>query len=233
MEQIEKQNLYTLILNRLIESILSDEIIVGEKLIPEIELAAMYGVSRNMLREALKTLEIFGIIESRHGSGTYVSEYAKQRIPNIAFTKALSKNQSVISLLEVRMVIESGLSALAAKKRTDDDIELLLRNVNSTYDYDCNSLTNSYADSFHMTIAYASHCDILVKYLESIYQQLSYSEYSVLKSKLSNEFFAKDLVEHHQILDSIVAQDSGNAQRLSYIHLQSRLNLILQLKDEA
>jgi len=228
---IEKQNLYTLIINKLIESILSDEIVVGEKLISETELAAIYGVSRNMLREALKTLEIFGVIESRHGSGTYVSEYAKQRIPNIAFAKALSKNQSVISLLEVRMVIESGLAALAAKKRTDDDIELMLQNVDSTYDYDRDSLTDLYSRSFHMTIAHASHCDILVKYLESIYQQLSYSEYSILKSKISNEYFAKDLVEHHQILDSIIAQDSGNAQRLSYLHLYNRLNLILQLND--
>ncbi len=232
MGQIEKQNLYTLILNRLIESILSDEIIVGEKLTPETELAVIYGVSRNMLREALKTLEVFGVIESRHGSGTYVSEYAKQRISNITFTKALSKNQSVISLLEVRMVIESGLSALAAERRTEEDIELLFRNVDRTYDYDSNSLTDLYSNSFHMTIAYASHCDILVKYLESIYQQLSYSEYSVLKSKLSSESFAKDLIEHKQILDSIIARDSGNAQRLSYIHLYNRLNLILQLKDE-
>src|SRR5688572_3824884 len=49
----------------------------GERLPPERELAALFKVSRSSLRQALKTLEVMGVLEARQGSGTYLTESAE------------------------------------------------------------------------------------------------------------------------------------------------------------
>ena len=114
MRTLERQSLTKQLMDVLIQNICTGDLPAGEKLPPEAELAEQLRVSRNTLREALKTLETFGIIESLHGQGTFVSATALQRIPNIEILKLLSENHDVQSLLDARLVIEPGLARLAA-----------------------------------------------------------------------------------------------------------------------
>ena len=106
MRAFERQSLTKQLMDVIIANITSGDLPVGEKLPPEAELAETLHVSRNTLREALKTLDTFGIIESLHGQGTFVSAHAMQRIPNIEILKLLSADHDVQSHLDARLVIE-------------------------------------------------------------------------------------------------------------------------------
>lgn len=230
MQPLGKQNLHKLMVDQFIKSILSGELKPGQKLVSEIDLASDFQVSRNMLREAMKTLEVFGVIESRHGQGTFISEYAKQRIANIGFAQTLAKNHSLSSLLETRIVIEPGLAEFAAQRRTDEDIDMLQGSIGTTLN-NYNSI-DSDKPMFHLAVAKASKCETLEKYLESIFLQLLYSDYPLMQEKMIGKYLEREIDEHQQILERIVSGDSAGARQLMYLHLVARFNLISSLQSE-
>jgi DNA-binding FadR family transcriptional regulator len=94
----------------------------GERLPTERELAETFGVSRAVVREAIRVLGAIGLVESRQGSGLYVRN---DPIPTVtrAFILSVSPDaESVDRLFEFRLVLESEAARLAATRRTDDDL---------------------------------------------------------------------------------------------------------------
>jgi GntR family transcriptional repressor for pyruvate dehydrogenase complex len=225
LRPLEKLNLYEIIVDRFVSDILSGELEPGQKLLPEVELASQLNVSRNMLREAMKTLEVFGIIESRHGTGTFLSEFAKQRVGNIAFTKTLSENHSLSAILETRVVIEPGLARFAAERRTDEDIQNLERCFGNTI-----RTGGKPEDMFHLAIARASKCELLEKYLESLFAQLLYSDYAELQTKVSDQQLKQEVEEHRQLLDYIIGGNGEATQKAMYKHLTNYFKMTRALK---
>jgi GntR family transcriptional repressor for pyruvate dehydrogenase complex len=104
------------------ELILSGELLPGDKLPSQRDLAASLGVSPVVVREAIKTLEERGLLEARVGSGTYVSELTHE---SIADTLGLLLRQGKMSfdhLHEVRRTLEIEIAGLAAARAQPDDI---------------------------------------------------------------------------------------------------------------
>ena len=77
--EVSRKNLYETVADKLEESIMSNSALVGTKLPPEQTVAENYGVSRNVVREAFKTLHERGIIEVKNGEGAYVSKPSLER----------------------------------------------------------------------------------------------------------------------------------------------------------
>lgn len=117
---------------------LSDELIVrfkqliargifvpGHRLPPERDLAEALAVSRPTLRQAMRALQIMGVIKARQGSGSYLAESASEimRVP-LEFALA-TKNVANTDLFETRCTLEVKLASLAAERRTEDDLEAL------------------------------------------------------------------------------------------------------------
>ena len=89
----------------------------------EIDLADELGVSRGALREAIRALELVGILESRHGSGTYVTGLTAADLLQGAATDSLHIDaSSALELMEFRRVVEPGSIVLATEKATPDQI---------------------------------------------------------------------------------------------------------------
>lgn len=213
-----------------IEAILDDRIKEGERLASEVRLATEFQISRNILREAMKTLEVLGIIEIYHGRGTFVSKYAKARIANVDFVRALAKNQTVIELLETRLVIEPGLAEFAAQRRTPDDIEQMWASIgNMVQDYS-DERRNDWI--FHRIVAQASRSEVLTQYLDSIYKRLQYSNYGVLASTFSERHLQNEIKEHQKILECIIDRDGKNAKNLMYVHIANRYNMIQSFQSK-
>lgn len=229
MRTFEKQSLNQQLMDLIISCIEADELTPGKKLPPEAELANQFNVSRNTLRETLKTLETFGVIESLHGQGTFVSEYAKQRIPNIGILKMLSANHSVHSLMDARLVIEPSLAKLAAERRTEQDIERL---QNSTQIILGECAPNNIDKMFHMVIASVAKCDILYSYLQAIYLQLMNSPYAIMQEKVSDNFTQKEIQDHKDITECIASCDGEGAKNLMEMHLRKRFNIIKSIWKE-
>jgi GntR family transcriptional regulator, transcriptional repressor for pyruvate dehydrogenase complex len=101
----------------------------GAKFPPEPELCDHLGVSRSSLREAARSLAALGVIESRHGSGTYVSAlHPAEIISRFSLSVELIPLEGVLELLEVRRVLEAHATAAAAA-RQDPQLELRLSDI--------------------------------------------------------------------------------------------------------
>jgi len=221
MRAFERQSLTKQLMDVIIDNITSGDLPVGEKLPPEAELAETLHVSRNTLREALKTLDTFGIIESLHGQGTFVSAHAMQRIPNIEILKLLSADHDVQSHLDARLVIEPGLARLAAERRTEEDIDLIERSIDTFLDS-----SHSIENMFHMRVAQAAKSPVLCGYLQAVCQQLVHTPYPLLQTRLLADYHESEVREHREILDAISDQDGSAARDLMHMHLKRRFKLM-------
>src|SRR5699024_5782236 len=112
--------------------IASGELAAGQKCPPEAELAAQLGVSRSSLREAVRAMSALGVMESRHGSGTYVSSLEPTVIlQNFALLVDLLPLDGLLELFEIRRLMESHAAAAAAANATPEVLAKLTALVES------------------------------------------------------------------------------------------------------
>ncbi len=221
MRTFHRQSLNQQLMDVLIQNILSGDLPIGQRLPPEAELAEHLQVSRNTLREALKTLETFGIISSVHGQGTFVSPNAHQRIPNIEIIKLLSQSHDAQSLLDARLVIEPGLANFAAERRTEEDLERIGASVGVFLNQEQGLET-----LFHMQVAQAAGSPVLYGYLQAVFQQLLHTPYPLVQEKLFTDYASSEVREHREILEAIADQDGASAHNLMYLHLKRRFKIM-------
>ncbi|MER3438009.1 MAG: FadR family transcriptional regulator [Chloroflexota bacterium] len=123
---------YEQVVRQICDRIRAGELLPGQKLPTEQALSESFGVSRAVIREAIKVLVSLGMVESRQGSGTYV---AANPIPSISRALTLSATpdeDSVLRLFEVREPLETTAARLAALRRADSQIGLLRQHAAAT-----------------------------------------------------------------------------------------------------
>ncbi len=207
------------IYQRIFETIVAGEFAVDARLPSETELAARFGASRPVVREALARLRDDGIIVSRQGSGSYV-----KRRPDVAvlrFTPGGSIDD-VQRCFEFRHAIEGSAAALAAERWEDADLaeiraafaalEVAIRN---------NELGVELDERFHLAIAKATHNPYYVSMQSSLQPHIRFGmnltrNLSMLRTA-ERVLAAQD--EHRVILDAIVARDPQAARRAMEDHI--------------
>ena len=97
----------------------------GDKLPPERELASMFQVSRSSLRDAIRSLEMMGLVEPRQGEGTVVRDLSADSLVNPLASMLVRSSGLVAELLDVRKILEPPLSARAATNASSEDIAYL------------------------------------------------------------------------------------------------------------
>ena len=107
------------VLQSLRQAIESGQFAVGERLPPERELATSFGVGRSSVREALSVLQMGGLLEVRHGQGTYVLEPAGMLVAAATPGDQLD----FLALTEARYAFELGVARLAAERRAPLGLE--------------------------------------------------------------------------------------------------------------
>jgi len=119
LEPIKKTRLYEEIVKQLVEQINNGTLKPGDRLPTERETAIQLNVSRTAIREALRSLELMGFIESKVGGGTYIRKITIDNVIN-PFSNLLTKDRKLIAeLIEVRQLLEVEVARLAARKVTD------------------------------------------------------------------------------------------------------------------
>ena len=124
-DSIQRIKLCEDVANHITERIRTQVWAVGRKLPPETELAALFDVSRATIRSAVKSLQLSGILYSRSGSGTYVSESAPLVLETRELADVMADPQNLYALVQARYILEPQLSALAAKNATEEEISQL------------------------------------------------------------------------------------------------------------
>ena len=113
-------------INFLTDAIIRRELKPGSKIPTEIELSEKLGVSRNTVREAIKTLIFMGVLEIRRPEGTFVrSGFTESLIDPMVYGIILNQDDSYDSLRELREMTEVGVMRLVIEKASDEEIEKL------------------------------------------------------------------------------------------------------------
>lgn len=127
-----RKPLATTVADALLDAIVGGDYAAGDSLPSEAELGAMHDVSRITVREAIKTLQAQGVIRIVNGKGSYVNPVADWVSLDavLRVTSAGGHDGDVaVQLIEVRRMLETGAAALAATRRTDEELDLLERHL--------------------------------------------------------------------------------------------------------
>jgi len=184
----------------------------GEKLPPERELAKLLGISLPSLREALRALSILGIAEMRPGSGTYLrSSMSDWSSDPFSLLFNLSRPLH-IDLFEARMGIEGIIAELAAKKRTEEDLQIMeaaLQEMRSHVEDKKEYI--KYEIEFHQAIIRAAKNTILKDFMEKMYKVLYESRKRTVEQL--RDVYQESYLEHYQIYRHIKEGDPKEAKK--------------------
>ncbi len=129
LSPISKNRLYEEIVGQLQERILHGELPAGSRLPAERDLAQALGVNRGTVREAIKKLEMLGLVEIRHGDGIYVKNYLESG--NLELLKSIIYSNRSISLdilkniLDLRAILAPEMAGVAARQRSSEDLTFM------------------------------------------------------------------------------------------------------------
>jgi GntR family transcriptional regulator, transcriptional repressor for pyruvate dehydrogenase complex len=185
----------------------------GSRLPPERELAGRFGVSRASLRQALKVLEIMGVISQRIGDGTYVNETAAQIFMHPMQLLVLLDSISLEELFETRMMVEPEIAARAAERAKSQDLVNLRAALNK--------MKNALDAETHIEGDLAFHSAILEASGNRVCQRM----FSVLQHALLNSMErtllapGTGLRSHYKIFKAIQARKPALARALMLEHL--------------
>ncbi|WP_427016587.1 FadR/GntR family transcriptional regulator [Pseudarthrobacter sp. P1] len=197
------------VLDSLRSAIEGGHIPVGGKLAAETALAAQYGVSRSVLREALRSCQALGLTETKTGKGTFVvSDRASGDLALGRF--------SARALMEARPHIEVPAAELAATRRTGEDLDSLHGILDAMVHEDDPQLWVALDASFHAAVARASGNEVFERVLADIRDGLA-SQSETINLMTGRQHYSDK--EHLAILAAIEGGDAAAAATAMGEHL--------------
>jgi GntR family transcriptional repressor for pyruvate dehydrogenase complex len=199
-----------------IKRLISTEAIVpGAKFPPERELAKEFGVNRASLRQALKVLEIMGVLTQRVGDGTYLSASAESILKEPLDFLILLDDLSHHELMETRMIVEPELAARAAERATTEDLIGLRRAISAMENCRTNQERLEADLAFHQCIFRASGNRICHLLFNVIHRSVLTSM-SQLSRRVSLD---RPLTFHKRIYAAIQQRNPEEARRQMLAHI--------------
>jgi GntR family transcriptional repressor for pyruvate dehydrogenase complex len=198
----------------------------GDRLPSERELAAQFGVGRSSLRDAIRTLEVMGVLESRHGAGTVIRDLDTDALVVPLASALLRKRELVSELLEVRMMIEPALAARAAKNATREEIakmeEILARQREKVR----RGVQPIEEDSeFHAALMLAARNGVVLRVMDVLMDLLRESRAKSLQTPGRLE---KSYAGHLRILRAIKKRDGAAAEAAVRRHLDEVQAIVMR-----
>ncbi|WP_321842171.1 FadR/GntR family transcriptional regulator [Paraburkholderia bannensis] len=217
------RNLAEHVVNYVNEQIASRALKPGDKLPTESSLMTLLGVSRTVVREAISRLQAMSVIETRHGIGSFVLEPRREPL-DLDVVPASTLND-LLSVLELRISLETECAGLAAQRASERD----LANIRTALDA-ISAATRSGGDSagadlqFHVSVARATgnryFVDILTQMGAALIPRHRIDSAGIAHSdpKAYAELVNR---EHESIFEAIARQDPEGARAAMRMHLSS------------
>jgi GntR family transcriptional repressor for pyruvate dehydrogenase complex len=222
---IQRSHVYEEVAYRLQKVILEGKLKPGDRLPSERELVRRFHVSRGSVRDAIRKLEITGLVRSRQGRGTAVRELSADALTAPLSTALARKEDILAELLDVRRMLEPPLAARAALYATDDEIAHL-RDVVRRQQQKVRrgQLTVEEDSEFHYTIAVAARNSVVCKVLDLLMDVVHESRSNSLQF---DERVKWSLAGHRRVLLAIEQHDPHAAEEAMRLHLQQISDLVL------
>ncbi|MCV9936907.1 FadR family transcriptional regulator [Boseaceae bacterium BT-24-1] len=220
--RISVQKSYEVLADRLRQTILGGSLAEGERLPTERELVSQTGLSRGSVREALRKLEVEGLVKTKLGrlGGNIVSRPGNDSMAHFVTQFVKGRRLSLRTLQQTRETLEPGLARLAAEHRTADDVTRLRElNAEMAQALDDRDRFAAINIAWHNAVATASRNDLLAAFLYSI-------SYDVVVSTVSEEYDTSGLRAevvraHERIITAIEAGDGDAAFRRMERHVKA------------
>ena len=216
-ETVRKVRRYEQVAEQIRKLIASGALKAGDKLPSERDLCRTLGVGRSSIRDAVRTLEVMGILEPRQGHGTLVRDLSADALV-VPLASVLTRKRELVSeLLDVRRMIEPGLAARAARNATPEEIghlEDILRRQQAKVRRGEPGIEED--SEFHYAIAVAARNTVVLRVLDVLMDLLRESRTRSLQSPGRLE---RSFAGHLRVLRAIKRGDPAGAERAVRQHL--------------
>jgi len=205
-------------INKIKQMIISGRVRPGEKLPREADLAAELGLSRSSLREAVKALSLINVLDVRQGDGTYATSMAPSLLLEaLSFIVDFHRDDTVLEFFEVRRILESAATALAAVRMSDDE-RVELGKVLEIADVSGPVDELVAADlEFHRKIALGAHNSVLASLVDNMSAPTIRAR--VWRGVTEPRALERTLDEHREIYRAIMSRDPDLARSWATLHI--------------
>ena len=223
------------------EEILNGTLEAGDKLPTEKELASQFGVSIVTLREALRSLQVIGLIEKKkgHGGGIFVSQINDESI-KISLSSFLNfKDLSIQHIYEARMILEPACARLAVERISPDEVIKLEDNLSSceemlkrpSQEFSKKDFFNidDRAIEFHKIIVNSVRNPIVILNFDYVMDFLKECELQLLVPDKNHSMWV--IRDHRNILDFLKNGDGKRCEEEMYLHLKKIEEYDIRLKE--
>jgi len=225
-ERIDKERLFKQVAHQIEAKIIDGNLKPGDMLAPERVMTEQFGVSRTVIREAVKVLELSGLVRVQHGRGVIVTRLSADNVTDSVIRYVKIQQSPIWALLELRSILEVGIADLAAERCNEEDIEKLdeiVRQMSAKVDSPA-----EYAEldlEFHLAIARAAHNRLFLLVLEPFMSLMR--EARRLGAAVPHA--SRRTFEHHElILEALKDRDGSEARRVMQEHLELVARLIAE-----
>ncbi|HPS56541.1 MAG TPA: GntR family transcriptional regulator [Spirochaetota bacterium] len=229
--KIDKTNLNDEISRQMISRILNGVLQPGDKLPPEREMAEQMNVNRNTLREALRRLELLGLLTVRQGDGIYTLDYRDsgsiELIKHILISQKEKTAEIIYDVLKIRTLVIPEMAALAAEKISGDELTTLLEITN-----DPQKTLIEKDLAIHRSIAHISgnlFFMIFLNFFNEIFRQYAQLYFSFEENRNVSIKF------HKNIIDALNRKDSKKAKSIMLdvlVYAEERMIDYMEKTDE-
>ncbi len=233
IENINQPPLSDSVSRKLTELVVVGALKPGQQLPSEAALASQFGVSKPVIREALRMLAARGIVEIRHGKVATVCSPTAEPLRTFFEFAVGNTQKGLMEAVELRRVLETAIAQLAAERITDAEVSRL-QGIVATMRDSLETL-DPWADAdldFHIQIAECAQNNLmlfLVKGLSSVFRE---SMLRVHCRRRPDERYAT-LLHHVKILEGLQARDPEGAKQAMNVHFDASESAILGLMADA
>ena len=219
IHSVQRRRLYEDIVQQLHTLIRQGMLQHGARLPSERMLAEQFNVSRSSVREAIRSLELQGLVVSRRGSGTFINTEAIETVVALLASTLTTGNETVKEIFEMRHLLEPHIAAVAATRADPDEVQRLADILEEQQEQLARGESGVDADTaFHFALASATHNSALVKVVSAVEDILRLSRDRSLQEPGRAK---RSLASHHQILEKVRSGEAEAARKAMEYHLTS------------
>jgi GntR family transcriptional repressor for pyruvate dehydrogenase complex len=221
---IKTKRLYEEIVEQIKQLITDGKLKPGDRLLAERELAEQFQVSRASVREAIRTLEMLGVIDIRPGEGTFVRDSETDDIIRPLAMFLAVERSSLLDMFEMRRIFETATASLAAERATEeelDHIEAMLEKMRERLNVLDPEKGEEFDAAFHYAVAEATHNSLLTKLFKTVSEEFAKAN-SVARRQLYHDSVQnaqKIIDQHSEILGAIRSRSPKEASAAMLNHL--------------
>jgi len=200
----------------------------GDRLPAERELVEAFGVSRSSVRDAIRVLELAGLVEPRQGEGTVVRELTLDSLVSPLASVLVTRKDLLADLLEARRLIEPGVAERAALAATEEDTEAMEAILGRQHaEIAAGRLAVEEDTAFHYRLATTARNPVILKVIDVLMDLLQAERARSLQVRGRPR---RSLEGHRRILDAVRSRDPEAAGRAMEQHL-NEIGQILQVSQ--